>query len=281
MKRRTGKIMRKATVLAALAAGAALTAAEAFGIAPADLQALLARNEPVTVVDIRSPAEFAEAHVAGAMNVPAAILSRKRLPALGRVVVCGDALRAGETSAAVAALNRMAGVQAEALEGGMGAWEDLNLSSTRDAGMKAEKLRYATYRDVKQAAAGNGVVLVDLRRSGPGGTAQMRSAGRRARDAETDLGKQFPGVPEVRPARERRADGREEFSTAELPRTRDPARVFVLLDDGNGDAERMARRIRAAGLGQAVILIGGSEAVAREGQAGLRTREFPAQKGAE
>lgn len=271
--------MRRSTVSAALAAWAALTVAEAFGMTPAELQALLSRREPVTVVDVRSPAEFSEAHVPGAMNVPAPILGRKRLPALGRVVVCGDALRPDETSDAVIALNRVAGVQAEALEGGLGAWEALNLASTRDVGMKAEKLRYATYGDVQKASsAGRGVVLVDLRSSVPDVLLQARTAGRRATDPGSDLERQFPGVSRVRPARERYPDGREEISTAELGGSKDPGRVFVLVDDGNGDAERLARRIRAAGLGQAVILAGGAEAVSRGGQPGRRTREFSAQK---
>jgi rhodanese-related sulfurtransferase len=265
--------MRNPYVVAVLAAGTVLAASQAFCITPAGLERLLARHEPVTVVDIRSPAEFAATHIPGALNVPAPLLPRKRLPGLGRVVVCGDGLRPGEAAEAVAALNRMAGIQAEALEGGIGAWEDSSFASTREPGMKPEKLRYVTYREVEEAAAGGtGVVLVDLR--GPAPEAPGRIASRRARDSASGLAGRFPGASEVRPARERRPDGREHPSTSDLPRTKDPRRVYVLVDDGNGDAETMARRIRAAGLGQVVILAGGAEALAREGRPGLRTREF-------
>jgi rhodanese-related sulfurtransferase len=153
--------------------------------------------------------------------------------------------------------------------------------------MHPEKLRYVTYQELQQAAGeAKGLVLVDLREApaeasdSASGQGQGRLAARKAagRTAESDLGRRFAGTEQVRPPRERSRDGKEEASVAALPRSKDPGRVFVLVDDGNGEAEKVARRIRAAGLGQAVILAGGSQAIERDGQPGRRSQEVKARR---
>ena len=48
--------------------------------------------------------------------------------------------------------------------------------------------------------------------------------------------------------------------------------VFVLVDSGDGKAEKVARRLHGAGIRQVVILIGGEKILQREGQSGSETQ---------
>jgi rhodanese-related sulfurtransferase len=85
-------------------------------------------GEPFHLVDVRSPAEFARGHLAGAVNVPVTSLGA-RLPSLGLdrsrpvVAIC---LSAHRSPPAVRLLAR-AGYDARQLEGGMLAWRAAGL----------------------------------------------------------------------------------------------------------------------------------------------------------
>lgn len=93
-------------------------------ITPEHLRALiLAKRRDFTLIDIRSPAAFAKAHIAGARNIPL-----PRLFAAGEIVKLRRAPQVivyAETAngaAQAAALLRVAGVPALALAGGLEAW---------------------------------------------------------------------------------------------------------------------------------------------------------------
>lgn len=263
----------------------ALTALVALGLAfpragrgatARDLQDLLSRGEPVTVVDIRGAAAFAEAHIPGAMNVPAEIVAEKRLPPLGRVVVCGDGLRAGDLARAVAALNVKPGIRAESLEGGMAAWEALAQTSTREGGLGKRGERYVSYDELQQAALENpNLVLVDLRQVKLEAAAAQQVAGSSARKsgapAEDDLAGRFANRERVR--LERGPGGQVSAAKLTARKDQDHRKVYVLIDDGDGEAEKVAHRLKAAGIGQVVILAGGDRAIVRDGKAGLRSQE--------
>ena len=45
-------------------------------VMPWDLQSLLSHTEPPLVLDVREPAEFARAHIDGALNVPRGVLEQ-------------------------------------------------------------------------------------------------------------------------------------------------------------------------------------------------------------
>ena len=93
---------------------------------PRQLRALLERaaagGPPVTVVDVREPAEFAAGHLAGAVNIPVADLPRRQgqIPRQSSIVfVC----RSGVRSQSACQLAAGAGLDGLAdLEGGMLAW---------------------------------------------------------------------------------------------------------------------------------------------------------------
>src|SRR2546423_200522 len=94
----------------------------AQAMTPEALQRKIAAQEKITVIDIRPTAMFQRGHIPGAINVPAALVPRKNLPALGSVVVCAEGLGRDSDDAAVASLNQKPGIVAESLEGGYAAW---------------------------------------------------------------------------------------------------------------------------------------------------------------
>ncbi len=238
---------------------------------------MLAQGEKVTVIDIRSQELFMEGHIRGAINIPAAVIARKPLPPIGRVVVCGDGIRKDITLKAVEALNAKQGIQAELLEGGFAAWQALSLPSAQSPGVKISQFRYITYEDLEEASVSNqDMVLVDIR--------HMKNSGRTAGqdtvqiDDEnlSDLSEKFPNTEIMTPDHRALGSGTDgedisiaAFSDAERIGHN---RVYVLVDSGDGKAEKMARRLHGAGIRQVVILIGGERILQRKGQSGSETQ---------
>lgn len=89
-----------------------------------DLLQARARLDELTVVDVRTPAEYASGHLPGAVNVPldripGAVAALRRAAGRGRVlVVCASGARSAKASALLAGH----GVAAASLDGGTGGW---------------------------------------------------------------------------------------------------------------------------------------------------------------
>ena len=229
-----------------LLGAALLVAAAAPAMEPDALRSALDAGERITVVDVRPNKAFRQAHIPGALNLPASVLARRRVPPFGRVVVCGDGLRPDVTARAVEELNRRPGIRAEALAGGFDRWEAMGLPTTRRPGAERAQVRRLSYQELQAAvAAGARVVLVDLRRPGSGWGGGW------------DLGEAFPGA-RVSPGR-----------PAGPP---DPGVLYVLVDDGDGSAEAVALRLRTAGYHRMAVLAGGQRAVERQGRSAMETR---------
>jgi rhodanese-related sulfurtransferase len=113
--------------LAAVAAGPV--------ISPTDLAARLQRHAPL-LVDVRTPAEFVEGHIGGAINVAHDEIAG-RWPALDIpqdeevVVYCGTGRRAG---LAQQALETLGYLRTRILEGGFEAWKKAGLPVVKDSG---------------------------------------------------------------------------------------------------------------------------------------------------
>lgn len=245
--------------------GAALAwSAAAFAISPVEVQRLLDAGERITFVDVRAKVLFEEGHIPGAINIPAALVNLKQLPPLGRVVVYDDGLGRDTATAAMNALNQKTGITAEVLDGGFATWESARATTTKAAGMKPEETPFITYADLT-AAQSDDVVLVDLRKE----PVQLRQASDDAipaapREPLTDLRQQFTKV---------RGITRSPF---ELPQTRHsnagsaaPPPLLVLIDNGDGAAQAMARKLKANGMTRFAVLAGGEQILERQGQAGL------------
>lgn len=248
------------------------------------LKGMLDRGERITIVDIRNGAEYRDSHIPGAINIPESLLPTRDLPPIGKVIVCGDGFSDEVLRTAVSALNAKAGMQAEALEGGFPAWSALHHQDTRSGGMTSEKLRYLSYRELEKATAENpDVVLLDMRqRDEPkmgaagarpkGGGAPAAATKRVAGRTPADLGEKFPGAKSRRLVRTPGpAGGAVEVPAAVLAQGERQS-LYVLIDDGDGEAEKVAHRLRAAGITRLAILAGGELTVVRGGQAGLETK---------
>ncbi len=242
---------------------AVASAVACCAMTPAELGQQLARGEKITVIDIRSTSLFQGGHIPGAINVPASLLPQKQLPPMGRVVVYDGGLGGDEAGAAVTALNRRKGIQAEALEGGFASWETNLGLTTRESGLHAEELPMISFEQLKKSQGAH-MVLVDLRKASkqPGPRPASETV---TNQSLTDLHKTFPKT------------GGVTTSPFDLPRQRQAAGapteppLLVLIDSGDGvTAQEMARTLRANGLKRVVILAGGEAALAREGKPGLQ-----------
>jgi rhodanese-related sulfurtransferase len=101
-------------------------------IAAGDLRARLDRREPVQLIDVRTPGEFASGHIHGAINVPINQL-RSALPALKIdrnqpvIAICQTAHR----SPPAVRLLQQAGFSTQQLRGGMIAWNRAKFLTTK------------------------------------------------------------------------------------------------------------------------------------------------------
>ena len=82
-------------------------------------EARLATAAGATLIDIRTPDEFAREHVPGSVNIPQDQLEAASLPAGPLVFTCRSGARTGGCASRIAAA---AGPNARILEGGLSAW---------------------------------------------------------------------------------------------------------------------------------------------------------------
>ena len=127
-----------AGLLAACSAGATTSDGEAvmgaeagvLTIEPRALSTRLDANEAIQLIDVRTPEEFAQGHIAGAINVPLDTFDPAALPdpqGAERVLYCRSDRRSG---IAAEKLADATGRNAIHLEGGILAWDAAGLPIT-------------------------------------------------------------------------------------------------------------------------------------------------------
>lgn len=237
------------------------TAFCAGAMSPQDLQKIVAAGEPITIIDLRSEALFQEGHLPNAINIPAVLVPQKNLPPLGRVVVYDDGLGQEAAKTAAAALNRMNGIQAEVLDGGLAGWEQSAAYTTAAAGLSPESTPVITYDRLKRTSPEE-VVLVDLRRSSAAPGQSRQVAGDPA--PLSDLTAEFPNIPIIKSPFTSPPARRQSGSAGTVPP------LLVLIDNGDGAAQESARALKANGVKRFAILAGGEEIIARKGRPGLQ-----------
>ena len=127
-------------------------------IAPAELRALLDQGADLRLIDVRTPAEHAAAHIAGTYNVPLQVLPEHAAEIRRRVdrpvvLICQSGARARQAEVAL----REAGLpQLHLLDGGTLGWINAGLPVVR--GKKAMSLERQV-RIVAGAIAATGAVL--------------------------------------------------------------------------------------------------------------------------
>ncbi|MEU3980476.1 rhodanese-like domain-containing protein [Streptomyces sp. NPDC026672] len=127
-----------------------------------DPQQARARLDELTVIDVRTPGEYAGGHVPGALNIPLDHLERalpdirdaaERGPVL---VVCASGARSGTACRALAAQ----GIPAATLVGGTNAWAAQGHALARPEGDAGATARWGMERQVRLTAGS--VVLLGL-----------------------------------------------------------------------------------------------------------------------
>lgn len=241
-----------------------------FGISCEELSGLMERDEQLTLIDCRDNASFKSGHISGAINIPARLCGIKSLPQVGRIFVYGDGVDELSVLEAFEALNRKPGIQAEMLDGGFLRWEALGYQSTRAKGFREEQLPYVSYEDLEKMVLNNpDVVLLDARdqvaQAEPGQSARslrtdIPGAG------PTDLTSTFPGARVVRlwsSVNTRGSLAGPQWSGELTVNKGEHSELYVLIDSGDGTAEEVARKLKAAGIRRFVILAGGEESLVR------------------
>ncbi len=229
----------------------------AGAVTPADLSRLLSSGEAVTVIDVRPTDFFQKGHVPEAINIPASVIAQKRLPKLGKAIVYDAGLGEDLVTSAVAALNAKPGIAAQALEGGLAAWEAAGGQTTADPGITVSQLPMITYDKLKNVS-GN-YVIVDLRQA-----AAPAKAAVGASKPQVDLATEFPGA----------TVSRDPFAVAAPRKAANGTMggvtpLLVLVDSGDGTAQEIGRALKANGNKRFVILAGGEEIILRKGKPGL------------
>ena len=110
------------------AVGEEVAVAAVETISAADLSAMLQAGEAV-LVDVRTPAEFAESRLSGALNAPLSTFEAAAMPMEdGRetILYCRSSRRSGEAAEMLAA---HIGGTVRHLEGGILAWEEAGLET--------------------------------------------------------------------------------------------------------------------------------------------------------
>lgn len=100
-------------------------------IEPRALSTRLGAGEPIQLIDVRTPEEFAEGHLAGAINIPLDSFDPAALPeteGAERVLYCRSARRSG---VAAERLAQATGSTVVHLDGGILAWEGAGLPVER------------------------------------------------------------------------------------------------------------------------------------------------------
>jgi len=240
-----------------------LLSAPALALTASELGALLEEESSITLIDIRDVSFFKRGHLPNAIHISARILPLKKLPPLGRVIIYGQGLGLEDMEEAQQFLNEKPGITAEILEGGYAAWEMSKGSTTQALGIQEEVENVISYQHLMGLHAAD-AVLVDLRTPVP---LARQGVGEETVPPLVALEEKFPGKPVVN----------SPFDVAGVPgsgmlarQSDQPLPLMVLIDDGNGKAQEMARVLRANGVQRVVILAGGERILERDGMTGMQ-----------
>jgi rhodanese-related sulfurtransferase len=271
--------MNSHTLISLIVALGAVGAACA-AVTPAELRDRLARGDRVTLIDLRPRDAYEAGTLPNAIRMTAREATQK--PLTGEVIFFDDGTGPNLARRAAAQLAEAnSNVSADALAGGYAAWCDAGGQTSEAKGLRPALTRYVSYQevtgDMTEDAAD--IVLVDLRPAPPRAPAAALAA-----DPETgttpaatalprlDLASELPGysitrtIPGTRPQRGTLA------ATATPGEAQTVPPLYVLIDAGDGTAERTAQTLRAAGISRVAILAGGETIIRRKGEPGLLRR---------
>jgi rhodanese-related sulfurtransferase len=246
-----------------------------FAITANELKGLMEQNAQITIIDARSRSAFAQGHILNAINIPCDILKNKPLPPIGNVVVYGDGLKKKDIQTAVDALNGQQGIDADILKGGYPVWVDQNNDRIPQFGIKKDMFASITYQVLKKAdeAADQDITIVDLRYTSYNNGSGKKKPNTTQIDKDlTNLSEIFPALniikPDVQFSKGVGTNSTGTVSGLSGISKKQGFHLYVLIDMGDGTSQKITRRLKAKGITQTAILIGGEKIVKRKGEPG-------------
>lgn len=214
----------------------------------------LKNGEAITLIDVRNNSLYQQGHINNAINIPASIIERKRLPKLGEVIVYGDGIDEGAADRAVAHLNLKPGIKAEVLDGGYTGWSTKQSVVQAESGVALRATKNITYQQLHEMMLGqHAIILLDLRMG----------------QQQESLSSHFPGAKIYDPVKGKQDDvsniSIDTTILAGIPKHN--RQVLILIDDANGLSENVAEKLHAAGVKRLAILAGGEHALRTRGLA--------------
>lgn len=231
--------------------------ANTFALTPAEVQTAIDKGTQFTFVDVRPLTVYKTGHIPNAINVPSQFVAQKQLPPLGAVIVYDDGAGENVAAAAAEAFNKKAGISAQVLDGGFAAWQNIHGSTTHSPGVLREDPQYITYDKLKKMQDED-IVLVDLRRGNAVANVRISSN----TNQPVDLSMEFPKIRVVS------SPFQKEARPVSAKVTGGASPLLILIDDGDGTAQKMAQTLRANGNRRFAILAGGEKILERHGQSG-------------
>ena len=104
----------------------------AYVTGPFELDGQIKRNEPITIVDVRLPSDFAAGHIAGAINLPQGKWHTLKGLSKDRTSVIYCYSQTCKLAAAAAVEFASAGLPVVEMEGGYEAWVKSGLPVTQE-----------------------------------------------------------------------------------------------------------------------------------------------------
>ena len=223
-----------------------------YAISVDELNQKINSGEALTVIDARINLLYQKSHIHNAINIPASIIARKRLPPLGRVFVYGDGIDEQEIEKAIEQLNLKAGITAEALEGGYLAWSASKTVIQRKMGLDTTSVKNISYKKLKDMSLQKrSLLLIDLRIG----------------ERQELLPTHFPNVNIHDPITKLPEKVSAELINSILsgiPKSNQ--NILILIDDGDGLSEKIAAKLHAAGTKRLAILAGGEQTLRVRGE---------------
>jgi rhodanese-related sulfurtransferase len=260
-------------------------AALAFGqrLTPQQLQAALDGGEKVTLIDLRPPQSYAKGTLPDALHMGIREAQEKNLS--GLVVFFDDGLSVNRARRAADTFVK-AGKSAAELVGGYAAWQAAGLPTSERKGFSVHFERQVTYQDLTgpMVEDASDIVLVDVRDVEPvpsrapmamaaQPTAEVSvSAATNAPEATLDLAAEFPAYRVTRQPATVQAKKSLRSAAAATPASGTVQPLYILIDSGDGKADKKAAELRAAGCTRVSVLAGGEPIIRRKGEPGLMRR---------
>ena len=248
-------------------------------LTPRQLQAVMAAGEKVTLVDLRPQEVYAKGSLPAALRMSVREALEKAL--VGKVVFFDDGLSVNRARRAVDTFAK-AGKSAAELAGGFAAWRTAGFPTSERRGFSERLERYVTYQELTGAMLEDAedVVLVDVREAAPSpGRAALavQASGEGEVPANTagaplDLAAELPAyriISQPTGSGERRG---VLGATAAAPSPDAVQPLYILIDAGDGKADKKAAELRAAGCARVAVLAGGETVIRRKGEPGLVRR---------